>query len=605
MHFHLKINTASIHLFNPHLKVLDKPGDNWGGNQIFISEKNNHTCIHIIETGTKKAWLIGDPVIEPGKNKAVAKFLENGEYHLLLKNIQGHYRLIIIDKTDHSVITASSLFGILPVYYYKVPGAVYISSDADSLSQQMGHAELNKRFILENILFYYQLFNQTVYKEINLLPAHHLLQVNANGMCCTKYFTVSDWFNRSPVPWKKSISGIAALFIDRVKQYFPEEKVMLALTGGFDSRTLVSCGLYHKKEFETYSFGNAVADDTQIASAAAARAGLKFNNILLDDGYITTQSLKEGLEFIQNSNGNGGFARAHYLYACKAVQSKTKYLITGNFGSEIFRAVHNAGAVISNNLYHLFTSPGFDKAVEAIESSPEFKWLNRSGIEKEWEELKTELAQLPVFNPQYAHLTLNEKFYLFVFEEVFRKYFGAEMVNQFKYLNNRTPFLDSIFLEALFKTGLPGVYSDFLENNPVKRYKGQVLYAHIIRKAFPAFLNIPTGKGYRPKDLLTFTGKLNILVNYFTKKLNRQGESTDPNAVEDAFAINKSWFRLMDINKEIFNEKEIKEALQPGKAEHDFLIALSQAWYVNHIISGEKLFTRQPLLTVDRVSQIN
>ena len=113
--------------------------------------------------------------------------------------------------------------------------------------------------------------------------------------------------------------------------------------------------------------------------------------------------------------------------------------------------------------------------------------IQKEAFLSDWEQCKNDIYSLPCFNPEYKHLSRNQKFYIFVFEEVFRKYFGAEMINQFKYLKNRTPFLDMEFFKAILQTGLAGIHSEFFENNPLKRYKGQVLYAHIIRKAYPQF----------------------------------------------------------------------------------------------------------------------
>ncbi len=83
------------------------------------------------------------------------------------------------------------------------------------------------------------------------------------------------------------------------------------------------------------------------------------------------------------------------------------------------------------------------------------------------------------------------------------------MTVQFSYLKNRTPFLIWI-LSGITGTGSAGIHSDFFEHNPVRRYKGQVLYANIIHKAFPLFGQIPTDKGYRPDDLLSLSGRIRI-----------------------------------------------------------------------------------------------
>ena len=134
--------------------------------------------------------------------------------------------------------------------------------------------------------------------------------------------------------------------------------------------------------------------------------------------------------------------------------------------------------------------------------------------------LREDILKFSCFNQYYSGLTRNQRFYVFVFEELFRKYFGAEMVNQFRYLKNRTPFLDIDFLKAILKTEFAGIHSDFFEKNPLKRYKGQVLYAHIIKKAYPDFGKMMTDKGYKPDDLINFFGKVNIAKGYL-KKITR------------------------------------------------------------------------------------
>jgi hypothetical protein len=172
---------------------------------------------------------------------------------------------------------------------------------------------------------------------------------------------------------------------------------------------------------------------------------------------------------------------------------------------------------------------------------------------------------------------------MMVFEEVFRKYFGAEMVNQFYYLSNRTPFLDVTFLKEILKTGLAGVHSDFFENNPVRRFKGQVLYAHIIKKAFPAFNTILSDKGYRPKDLLSWWGKFLITKSYLKKRIDSSQLEIDPNSVDKVFAHNKAYFQQQLIDPAIFNVKRFNTSFASNLDSHDFLIAASQSWFYNRL----------------------
>jgi len=582
MKFHLKINSGSINQFKEEILFIDKEDQyNWVENQLIAVGSNKHTRIISIKSKNKTGWLIGDPILEKHKESLIEDYLEESRFASILQMISGHYRLIVFDKKNFSISVSSSVFGILPLYYCQAHDAIYISTDSRSLSNVTGQNKANKRFILENILFYYQLFNQTTYKNIQLLPAQHILEISGKGTRFIKHTSIPDWFVQHPKSWSKSTEEMSDLFIDRVKYYFPDEPYIHALTGGFDSRSLVSCGLYHRKKFETYSFGNEFSDDAKIAAKLSSIPGLKFNLIRLDRDYIVNHSLGDGLQFISNSGGNAGFARAHYLFACKTLSLKSKYLVTGNFGSEIFRAAHNAGAVISSNLYHLFNARSLDEALRRIKESQEFGWINSLEMEQEWDELKTDISNLPVFKNEQPGMTQNQKFYLFVLEEVFRKYFGAEMSNQFYYMNNRTPFLDIQFLKEIFKTGLAGVYSDFFENNPLKRFKGQVLYAHLIRKTYPAYNKVVTEKGYRPEDLLSFTGKLKITKSFLNKKLGTSVREVDPNNVADAFGYNKNFFQQQAICPAIFNVKKFKDSFQSNQDTHDFLIAISQSWFFN------------------------
>jgi asparagine synthase (glutamine-hydrolysing) len=590
MELHLKINTASLRQFNEEILSIDKMDYScWPENQLIVTGFGSHSQVIIFRSNYKVLWLIGDPIVEKSKTVLIEKYLEASDFSNLLQSVNGHYRLILFDKQNSTINVTSSLFGILPVYYHRIGSLIYISSNAKSISDETNQNRINKRFILENVLFYYPLFNQTAYHNIVLLPAHHLLEISDKRIWLTKHTYISDWFVRRPKPWKRSTGEMKDLFVDRVKHYLPDEPYIHALTGGFDGRCLVACGLYHQKKFETYGFGNELSTDTVIASELAGIAGVKFNFIKLDNEYVVDHSLDNGLQFIVNSGGNAGFARSHYLFACKSLSRQYRYMVTGNFGSEIFRAAHNAGPLISSNLYHLYNAANAKEALGKIETSPEFEWVNSQAMKQSWDELKSDISGLPVFSNEYSGMTRNEKFYMMIFEEVFRKYFGAEMVNQFHYLSNRTPFLDVPFLKEILKTGLAGVHSDFFENNPVKRFKGQVLYAHIIKKAFPAFNTVLSDKGYRPKDLLSFFGKIFITKSYLKKKLASQLNEIDPNSVDKAFAHNKAYFQKQDIDLAIFNAKKFKTSFASNLDSHDFLIALSQSWFHNRLQETSRL----------------
>ena len=367
------------------------------------------------------------------------------------------------------------------------------------------------------VLFNYPLFNRSILEGIYLAPSNSYFIISNAGSRIVKHTQIEDYFSSSPVPWRRSVFEMRDIFIKEVKKYLPDKHYVHSLTGGFDGRTLVSAGLFYKKDFSCYSFGSTTSKDVQIASQLSLKAGIPFIDIRLNNKYAGEKSLECGLEFIRQSSGTANFARAHYLFAAKQIAGKTEYVVTGNFGSEIFRAAHSPGVVVGPNIFELFNTQIPEDGFQIIGNSKEFRYLNNEAFKSEWDGLKEDLIKLPCYNPRYKNLTQNQRFYVFVFEEIFRKYFGAEMVNQFGYINNRTPFLDIDFMKAVFKTGLAGIHSGFFEHNPIKRYKGQVLYAHIMRQTYPPFGRMMTDKGYRPDDLLSFAGNFKIFNGYVKK----------------------------------------------------------------------------------------
>lgn len=495
-------------------------------------------------------FVWGDPIADGDFSSA---FKENRSAEFLLNNACGHYYFVLLDKQRARVFVGNSLFSILPVYYHETADAVLFSDNAIRLGRYCGRTTLSVRFVTEVILFNYPVSDQSVTDGIRLLSTFTYFSIEGGRVTPVRYFSPEELFVNNPVPWRRAINDAAGSFLALTEKYFPEEPYFNSFTGGFDGRTLSATGLYHKRNFTAVCFGTAASGDLLSARKATREAGIRLEEISLDDDYVKNASLDNGREFIINASGTGSFERAHYLYSAKRLKDRGSCLVTGNFGSEILRTAHISGEMISKNLYDLFRGEDADSAFRSIQESREFRTLNRHAISGPWDEIKSDLRNLPSFSDGHRQFTGNQRFYIFVFSEVFRKYFGAEMINQFPLIRNRTPFLDIKFLGTLFQSDLAGAYSDFYENNPFKRYRGQMLYAEIIRRAFPALGRPDTDKGYRPDDLLSLTGKIRIGGKYVLKRSLKPVGQTDPNHVAGAWLVNSDFWRSLPQAGDLFN----------------------------------------------------
>ena len=114
------------------------------------------------------AW--GDPICD---ETFKIRFLKQPDVIFIINNLYGHYYFILLDKTNNTLYTGNSLFSILPVYYTETNKGLRISNDPLTIQKKEGSDKYNKRFLLENILFNYPLFNQSFIEGVNLLPANH------------------------------------------------------------------------------------------------------------------------------------------------------------------------------------------------------------------------------------------------------------------------------------------------------------------------------------------------------------------------------------------------------------------------------------------------
>jgi len=527
---------------------------------------------------------IGDLVVpesDLSKKGFLKKLNDNFEIKKMLR-AGGFYYCIRTIKQSNKIQVMTSFLNILPIYYIFHNERLFLSSNINSLYKKAQiPPEVSKSFILEKMLFNYPFKNKTIFKKISMLPGNHYIEIDQNGFRLIEHTDILEWVVDKPLSAKKSINGLVEKFNNRVKLYLPDQGYYLSFTGGFDGRTILSVSLKNQMKFNTYSFGSKENNDIKIPLEQSGLLGIHHKPFYLDELKYIKESLKSGLELVEITGSMSNFSRAHYVYAVKEISKTHNYMITGNFGSEIFRAVHNTGVFVTPFLFGLFNGKNVQ---EFLENYPydELNYLNRDLFTNEIKVLKDE-----IISDYYFTQPQNEKnkiFYKYVFNEIFRKYFGAEIQMQNRYLFNRTPFLDYEIIKELFQTRLAGIYSNFYEHNPIKRFKGQLLYAHMIKENSDKLFYLKTGKGYSPSDLIHYWGKINLVKSFLKKRINRNSNQGDMFGVNQAIKYNMNEISKIPLNDDIFSKKSFQIAIN-GEIDNinNFANAVSINWYLNKI----------------------
>lgn len=435
---------------------------------------------------------------------------------ILLKQIKGVFTLIEIK--DEIIRIYSSYFGLLPVYYTE--DFSFISNNPFTISRSRGTGhKLNDRFVLESLLFNYPFSNQSACKDIYRLGAFKYIELNNEDGKIYETENITSWFNKSAGDGKKELENLAELFIQESKHYFGDSHNTITFTSGFDGRTIVASGLYHGVNFDTFSMGRQEDDDIQNPLEISQKMDIPYHYYDLGGSEFINSYFQLSKRMSKLTGGGNGFLYPHFLYCAENESRSNKYLLTGYCGSELFRALHVQGAVVSPELFNIFIEKDDIKLKIRLRESYKLFFINFAEFEHSFEELFEEIIS---FRKNFKHFqSINHFLYYYVFEEAFRKVFGGWLTAQFKNIIVRVPFIDFSFVSELLTTNLAGCNNDFFTHNPFKRMKGQLLYSEILRKTNNPLYRYKTGKGYRPSDLSSLKGNIMILRPYLEKRIKR------------------------------------------------------------------------------------
>jgi len=548
-----------------------------GDTRLFLPDR---TRFQRVECPDRTVLIIGDIIGVPARGELTDKEPEN-----FLKDYPGFYYLVILSAGEVAVY--SSLFGILPVYYSHANGEVMVSSRAGFIKSRLRErVNPNKQWILERILFNHSLDSETPWEKIRQLPVHHSLLIHNGKVSSEKYLAIEDCFTDRPKPWRQSLGPMAELFSIRCRHYFTDDANRISFTGGFDGRTLLACALGNQVPVKTYSFGSSRNPDITIPSGISKKLGISYTPFYLDQPDYLDEWLSMGQEMVDRCDGNTSFLHVHYLYSSRKQRGK-EYLITGMFGSELLRALHVSGQVTSRPLVDFFIHDDPEVWRGMIRDSQRLDYLRLEDFQEELETLWGKLSKLKD-ESRGLGLSRNQCFYKFIFEETFRKVFGNFIVPQMHYAPVRAPYLDFAFIRELLQTGLAGANNEFFTHNPVKRAKGQVLYARIIQQNYSPLSGELNDKGYRPSALLSPFGKFSIGWGWAGKRLKRRFHPADYDNLGILSAMNKyrPFFERLDLPN-YFNIVNIREILADTSWCYDILQrdnllrSLSLAWYLD------------------------
>ncbi|MCP5101547.1 MAG: hypothetical protein GY943_38875, partial [Chloroflexi bacterium] len=187
-----------------------------------------------------------------------------------LRRINGSFVVAWWHQQEKKLIIATDKIGYRQLYYTHQPTGLFFSTYLARLPAMLtGTPEINEAAFAELLAYRNILGEQTLIKNINLLPTGSALIYEAGRANCYKY-----WRHDEIVPYGRydnnRLDELADIFKLAVKRSFqPNRNSLLALTGGIDSRAILAASANQNLSYSTLTDGSPYGSDAMLARSAA------------------------------------------------------------------------------------------------------------------------------------------------------------------------------------------------------------------------------------------------------------------------------------------------------------------------------------------------
>lgn len=439
----------------------------------------------------------------------------------MMHDLKGSFVVVVIDRVQKRLEVFTDPLNLRTVYYTSRDRNLLISTSltaiANFLTEGGASVETDRRAILDLYLFDFTLDDHTFLQNVRELgPGAQLTLFNGD-------IKVSTWFD--PFQYFRLGGKLlnrrdGALLVrntlaDNIRLYNEgPEHTSVALTGGFDSRSIVALLQDPMTAFTFFSYGTRQSWDVKIPQVIANRLGLNYEPIYLDEVYESSFSEYSRMAVLL-SDGAAEFSHANIPYVYANFLRDKRSILTGLFGSELIKTPSSRGLFLDTNTITLLTSKDPVAAMRSI-----FHQMDAGGSGLPFTDAQTreEVIEMVRTHPYINNdLPVNEKFFYYMLMVGVRKYFRKETKIQRYWKSNLHPFFDIEFVAKLLETPFPWVYHFSRKKSLLRNISIHKLYGSIIQEN-PALSDIVSTHGYRPRRLTDSLGLPMLAIEFFLNK---------------------------------------------------------------------------------------
>jgi hypothetical protein len=342
----------------------------------------------------------------------------------------------------------------------------------------------------------------TIFQNTKYTSPASKLSISHNKLIISSYWEPSRLLKEqftTPKITTVEFSHFWSILINNYIKYLQPKSISITLTGGNDSRMVLTPLLNQGYSLHTFSFGNPKSKDVVIANRIAEKSKLRYKNYFVEKPskeWLLNQSIK----LIDIGSTLINLHRAHRNDALekeKFLNPDTEILFTGLMGGEYLKEPSYDDIILPKLFYDLSKVKNDQTGINIIEDK-----LKTKGLKTEKIDIPTVFAKFNSFLKfQNCFNEREKKFILTYF------FYGSAHHSQdstiFNYHCKRVvnPFMDIDFLEELSRSKYWYINKPI---NPLDKLFHSRFIVKITNELAPELSNIPYAKKgqYTANDLL-------------------------------------------------------------------------------------------------------
>ncbi len=259
------------------------------------------------------------------------------------RGLNGRFHGLLVDVTTGQATLFNDRFGMHRIYYHEGKEAFYFAAEAKAILANCPELRTtDPRGLGEFISCGCTLENRTVFKDIYLLPpASTWIFRHGRVEAKNVYFDPREWEEQSLLDPESYYEQLRSVFARNLPRYFEgQERIGVSLTGGLDSRMIMSWFKASPGSLPCYSFGGSLRDcqDVIIARKVARACGQEHHVISVGKDFLSRFAhYAERAVFL--TDGCVEVKHSPDLYVNEQAAKIGPVRMTGNYGGEVLRQI--------------------------------------------------------------------------------------------------------------------------------------------------------------------------------------------------------------------------------------------------------------------------